>query len=278
MYIGAHMTAPLSTVPERTRLIGGNTFQIFSHSPRMWGVNIKNEDPERDTFLDGMKKFNIESDKVMIHASYLINLASSKDEVIEKSKKLLKNEIKIAELLKIKYVNFHPGSGLGDSEDVAIERISHSLAEIVEGISKDVTLLIEIVSPKGGNVGYNFHQLRKIAELSGYDAKFTYDTCHGFDAGYDITTPYGLSKLMDEIDDTVGRDNLVMCHLNDSMYPLGIHKDRHERIGKGYIGINGFKNFFSNEFFRSIPMILETPGNDEEHMEDIRIVKEIIKN
>ncbi len=275
MYLGAHMISPLSTIPERTISIGGNTFQCFSHSPRMWNVNIKKDDPDRSEFIEGMKSAGIRRDKVMIHASYLINLASPKQEVLEKSKQLLKTEMELAHLLEIKYVNVHPGSGLGESDDLAIERAARSISEVLEDKPNDVELLLEIVSPKGGNIGYNFHQLKKIADLSGYDLHFTYDTCHGFDAGYDITSKDGMKKLMDEIDETIGRDHLIMCHLNDSMFPLGVHKDRHERIGKGYIGVDGFKNFFSNEFFRSIPMILETPGNDKEHAEDIKIVKEI---
>jgi len=278
MYIGAHMTSPLSTIPDRTVKIGGNTFQIFSHSPRMWNVNVKSNDSERDAFIAGMKRQNIKGEKVMIHASYLINLASPNPEVLEKSIELMKKELELASLLKIKYLNVHPGSGLGESEESAIQRIGHSIATIMEDSPKDVVLLLEIVSPKGGNIGHNFRQLKKIADLSGYNLYFTYDTCHGFDAGYDITSKDGMKKLMDEIDQTIGRDRLVMCHLNDSMYPLGVHKDRHERIGKGFIGVKGFETFFSEAFFRTIPMILETPGGDQEHEEDIKIVKEILKN
>ncbi len=277
MYIGAHMTGPLSTVPIRTIEIGGNTFQIFSHSPRMWKVSVNSKDAERNAFIKGMEAEKIKNDKVMIHASYLVNLASPNADVLEKSIELMKKEFELASLLKIKYVNVHPGSGLGESEDLAIQRASHSIATIMEEKPKDVELLLEIVSPKGGNIGYNFHQLKKIADLSSYNLYFTYDTCHGFDAGYDITSKDGMKKLMGEIDETIGRDHLVMCHLNDSMYPLGVHKDRHERIGKGFIGVKGFETFFSEEFFRTIPLILETPGDDKAHMEDIETVKKIIK-
>lgn len=278
MYIGAHMTSPLSTIPNRTIDIGGNTFQIFSHSPRMWKISVKPDDTERDAFIEGMKACDIKSDKVMIHASYLSNLASPHEDILQKSIELMKKELELASLLKIKYVNVHPGSGLGESQEDAIQRVARSIDVIMKEKPKDVELLLEIVSPKGGNVGYNFHQLKKIADLSGYDLHFTYDTCHGFDAGYDITSKDGMKKLMNEIDETIGRDHLVMCHLNDSMFPLGVHKDRHERIGKGFIGINGFETFFSEPFFRTIPMILETPGDDVEHKEDIKIVKEIVKN
>ncbi|MGC8637684.1 MAG: deoxyribonuclease IV [Athalassotoga sp.] len=277
MYIGAHMTSPLSTIPQRTIKIGGNTFQIFSHSPRMWKVNVNSNDDERELFKQEMKKYGIENDKVMIHASYLINLASPNEEVLNKSIELMKKELELANLLNIKYVNVHPGSGLGEDEEKSIQRIANSISTIMKNRPENVELLLELVSPKGGNIGHNFYQLKKIADLSGCDLYFTYDTCHGFDAGYDITSKDGMKKLMNEIDSTIGRDRLVMCHLNDSMYPLGVHKDRHERIGKGFIGKKGFETFFSEEFFRTIPMVLETPGDDPEHEEDIRVVKEIIE-
>ncbi len=274
MFLGAHMTGPLSTVPERTEGIGGNTFQIFSHSPRTWRVKDGND--EFPVFLKNMKKSQLETDRVMIHASYLINLASPKEEVWEKSKILLGKELELAHELGIKYVNVHPGSGLGDPENVAMERIARAIDEVMSKVPKDSELLLEIVSPKGGNVGYNFFQLKNISDMCAFPLKFTYDTCHGFDGGYDIRTEDGLRKLLDEIDGSIGREKLVMCHLNDSMFQLGEHRDRHERIGKGHIGIEGFRNFFSSDFFRSIPMLLETPGNDSEHAEDIRVVKDIV--
>ncbi len=274
MFIGAHMsTNPLSSVPSRTLEIGGNTFQIFSQSPRMWKVSFNEKEVAK--FKEEMFKSGINPEKVMIHASYLINLASPRKEVWDKSKDRLKAELEIAHKMGLKYVNVHPGSRLGTSENEAMERVSKAISEILEDAPRDVTLLLEIVSPKGGNIGYNFSQLKRMADMSGCEVKFTYDTCHGFDGGYDICTKEGMERLLDEIDKTIGMDKLVMCHLNDSKFPLNVHKDRHERIGQGYIGKTGFANFFSYEITHSIPMILETPGGDVEHAEDISVVKEI---
>jgi len=274
MFIGAHMTTnPLSSVPSRTLKIGGNTFQIFSQSPRMWRTNFNEKEVTR--FKGEMSKSGINSDKVMIHASYLINLASPREEVWEKSKTRLKAELEIAHKMGLKYVNVHPGSRLRSPEDKAIERSAQAISEVLYDAPEDVTLLLEIVSPKGGNIGYNFSQLKRIADMSGHEIGFTYDTCHGFDGGYDIRTKDGMEKFLEEIDETIGMNKLVMCHLNDSKFPINVHKDRHERIGRGYIGKAGFTNFFSYEIIRSIPMVLETPGGDAEHAEDISIVKEI---
>ncbi len=274
IFIGAHMSSPISTVPKRTVEIGGNTFQIFSHSPRIWKISINER--EREKFKLEMSKWKIQPEKAMIHASYLINLASPKDDVWQKSKALMKEEMKIAHLLGLRYVNVHPGSRLKETMEYGLKRCATAVREIVDDSPKDVTLLLEIVAPKGGNIGYSFSQLEKIKELADRNVKFTYDTCHGFDAGYDITTSKGMKNLVKEIKNTVGMENLVMCHLNDSKYPLGAGKDRHERIGRGYIGKEGFLRFFSQEEFLRIPMILETPGSDKEHAQDIVIVKEIL--
>ena len=120
--------------------------------------------------------------------------------------------------------------------------------------------------------------MKKIIEMSAFPEKIglTYDTCHGFDAGFDIRDPDGVRKLLDEIDRTVGLERLKMIHLNDSKFPLGAAKDRHESIGLGYIGEEGFKNFLSFDEIREIPWILETPGGNEEHAVDIKRVLEII--
>ncbi len=274
MFIGAHMTInPLSSVPSRTLKIGGNTFQIFSQSPRMWRMNFNEKEVEK--FREEMSKTGIDPTKVMIHASYLVNLASPKEEIWEKSKNRLKWELEVAHRMGLKYVNVHPGSRVGSSEDEAMERVARAISEVLKDSPQDVKLLLEIVSPKGGNIGYNFFQLKKMADMSGCEVEFTYDTCHGFDGGYDICSKDGMERLLEEIDKTVGMNKIAMCHLNDSKFPINVHKDRHERIGKGYIGREGFSNFFSYKVVHSIPMVLETPGGDEEHAEDIAVVKEI---
>ncbi len=276
MFIGAHMSSPLSSVPIRTKQIGGNTFQIFSHSPRMWKVSLNEREAEK--FKKEMDNYKLDRTKALIHASYLINLASPKEDVWKKSKTLLKSELEIAHELNLSYVNAHPGSRLDTPMETALERAGQAVYEVLKDSPEDVTLLLENVSPKGGNIGYNFHQLKTIADVSGCNVKFTYDTCHGFDEGYNICSRDGMEEFLNEIGDTIGMGNLVMCHLNDSKYPLGFHKDRHERIGKGYIGKDGFANFLSYNVIRSMPMILETPGGDLEHAEDILVVKGILSS
>ena len=278
--LGAHM--PISggfyKVPEETVKIGGNAFQIFPHNARQWRAKI----PEKEItvkFKRNMKKFRIDEDAAFCHSGYLINLASPKEDVWKKSLDLLEKEIRICGALGIKYLNIHPGSHLGKGEEAGIDLIVRGLDEAfkrTEGI--DVMILLENVAPKGSAIGYKFDQMKKIIEMSSFPEKMglTYDTCHGFDAGFDIRDLDGVRKLLDEIDRTVGLERLKMIHLNDSKFPLGAAKDRHESIGLGYIGKEGFKNFLLFDEIREIPWILETPGGNEEHAVDIKRVLEII--
>lgn len=278
--IGAHMSTSkgLEKVPGDSKKIGGNAFQIFPHSPSMWKAQIpdvkKQESFKRELLASGIGK-----EDVLVHSGYLINLASPKEEVWTKSVGLLSLEMKIVATLGLKYLNFHPGSHLGTGFEAGLSRIVRGLELVLkENQDNGVVLLLENVAPKGGNIGSKFDELGKIIESSVQPERImiTYDTCHGFDSGYDITSPEAVEKLLEEIESSVGLEKLAMIHLNDSKFPLGSAKDRHERIGMGFIGKNGFKPFLNNAEIMKIPWLLETPGNDIEHGEDITIVKEII--
>ncbi|WP_041078007.1 deoxyribonuclease IV [Thermotoga caldifontis] len=276
--IGAHM--PISkgfeSVPELTVQIGGNCFQIFPHSPRTWTAKM----PSRKTcelFRAMMEKHQIDFESAFCHTGYLINLASPIDENWNRSVQLLILEGKICEALGIRYLNAHPGSHTGAGEELGFERITAAVNEFLKN-TKDVMLLLENVSPKGGNIGYNFDQIKRIIDSSIDPSRIgiTYDTCHGFDAGYDITTEDAVRKLLHEIDSKIGLEKLKMIHLNDSKAPLGKPTDRHENIGKGFIGEKGFRVFLSFEEIQRVPWILETPGDEAEHAQDIAKVKEIL--
>ncbi len=279
--LGAHM--PISKgfykVPEETVEIGGNAFQIFPHNARQWRAKLPDK-TIANKFRKAMKKFGIDYEAAFCHSGYLINLASPKEDIWEKSVDLLIKEVLICDALGIKYLNIHPGNHLGSGIENGISLIAKGL-DIVFGKTEntDVMILLENVAPKGSAIGFNYQQMKEIINASSYPDRLgvTYDTCHGFDAGYDIRREDGISKLLDEIDKNVGLNRLKMIHLNDSKYPLGAAKDRHESIGNGYIGREGFKVFFSNEFIRNIPWILETPGGNEEHAQDISVVKELLK-
>ena len=277
--IGAHMSTVggFYNVVQRTINIGGNTFQIFSHNPRSW--KIRNYDQnEFEKFKLAMDESGINCSDVLVHAGSLINLASYKEDMWKKSINLMIQEIKTTAKLGIEYYNVHPGSHLGKGEKYAFDRVSKALDMVLkETQDLKVTVLLENVAKKGNNIGFNFKQLGKIIELSSYKdiLGITYDTCHGFDSYYDITKKEGVEKLIDEIDSFVGLKRFKMIHLNDSKYPLGAAKDRHELIGQGTIGIEGFENFLSFKEINKLPLILETPGDDPEHEKDINTVKNI---
>jgi len=266
-------------VPLNTIAIDGNTFQIFCHSPRTWKV----KDPKEEDvikFKENMKKNNISFKDVLVHSGYLINLATPNDENWEKSINLMIEELKITAKLGIKYFNVHPGSHLGKGDEFGYDRIAKALDIILEKLNNlDVVILLENVAKKGGNIGWKIEQLGEIIKRSNFQEKLgiTYDTCHGFDSYYDIRNKNEVRRLLEEIEKYIGLEKFKMIHLNDSKFPLGAGKDRHEFIGKGEIGIKGFETFFSFEEIIKLPMHLETPGDDSEHAEDIKVVKSILE-
>ncbi len=279
--IGAHMStiAGFSDVVRRTLEIGGNAFQIFSHNPRSWRVRNYKESEFLD-FRSAVNDGNLDFNDLLVHAGYLINLSSPKDEGWRKSISCAIEEIKIAASLGIKYYNVHPGSHLGKGIEYAFDRIAEALDIILSSVEdKDVFILLENVAKKGNNVGWTIEQIGEIIKRSSYGFKLglTYDTCHGFDSNYDIRTKPGVERLLNDIDKYVGFDKFKMIHLNDSKYPLGAAKDRHELIGEGEIGIHGFENFLSFDEILKRPLILETPGDDSVHAKDIAKVKNILK-
>ncbi|OAA30093.1 endonuclease IV [Kosmotoga arenicorallina S304] len=278
--IGAHMSTSKGyfRVPIETLEIGGNCFQIFPHSPSMWKAKLPDEKKTK-LFAGAMENAGLNAEDALVHSGYLINLASPKEEVRYKSIELLKQEIAITEMLGLKYLNFHPGSHLGTGLESGIDRIARGIDEVLSAVEDtNVVLLLENVAPKGGNIGSTIEELRMIIERTSYENRIgiTYDTCHGFDSGYDIRSREMVEKLLEEIDALIGLERLKMIHLNDSKYPLGASKDRHERIGEGYIGEEGFAAFLSKGEILERPLILETPGGNEEHAQDIKRVKKIL--
>ncbi|AEH51862.1 deoxyribonuclease IV [Pseudothermotoga thermarum] len=276
--VGAHMPIALGfeKVPKLTVEVGGNAFQIFPHSPRTWTAKI----PDKkvcNQFKAEMEKYGISFDAAFCHTGYLINLASPREDVWKKSVELFILEGKICQALGIKYLNVHPGSHLGFGIEVGIDNIVKALDLFLQQV-KDVFVLLENTSPKGGNIGYNFSQMKSILSKVSDPSRImlTYDTCHGFDSGYDITNKDGVRKLLDEIDKEVGFWRVKMIHLNDSKAPLGKPMDRHENIGKGTIGIDGFKCFLSFEEIRAIPLILETPQEEDMYRKEIALIKSLV--
>jgi len=248
--------------------------QIFSHSPRQWAKKpITYEEAERFAIM--RKKYDIKP--VFIHASYLINLASQSDSVLPKSINLLSYELQNADTLGAEYVVLHTGSAKGNDGKKARKRSVKAILKAVSARQYKASLLLENTAGSKGDITSSIQTLAEIIDqCNGHNvAGICLDTCHAFSAGYDLESSEGIEKLIDEIKKHVGLDKLKLIHLNDSKKPLGSGVDRHEHIGKGFIGINGFRRILSDKRLSRVPLILETPKKDED--DDSKNLRKVFK-
>lgn len=274
--VGVHtsIAGGISKSVEQAASLNCSTMQIFSHSPRQWKkIPIIPEEAERFSIM--RKKYDIRP--VFIHASYLINLASQSDSVLPKSIDLLSYELQNADILGAEYVVLHTGSAKGrDSKEAR----SSSVKAILKAVSENqyrASLLLENTAGSKGDITSSIQTLAEIIDqCNGHNvAGICLDTCHAFSAGYDLESREGIENLIDEIKKHIGLDKLKLIHLNDSKKPLGSGVDRHEHIGKGYIGNNGFKKILSDKRLSRIPLILETPKKDED--DDSKNLRKVFK-
>jgi deoxyribonuclease-4 len=261
--IGAHVSISggVQKAVDRQRDIEGNCGQIFVGSPRGWAVSEVDED-EATAFVDGAAEHDI--GPWIVHGTYLVNLATPKDDLAAKSIDTVQAELDAAAALDIPYYVFHPGAHTGAGEDTGIQNVGERLSDLE--IPDGVTLLLENTAGKGTTVGTNFADLEEMvatAEQDYDDVGVCLDTCHLYAAGYDFTTEEGIEEMIDELDATVGIENVHYLHLNDSKHPLGSEKDEHEHLGEGEIGDEGFRRFINHDALRDLPMVLETPEDDE---------------
>jgi deoxyribonuclease IV len=272
--LGAHMSIAggVHTAVERGISIGCTTMQMFVKNNNQWkGKKLSEED------VSTYKKLLRESSigPVVVHDTYLINLCAIDKEILKKSREALKDELDRCELLGVEYLNFHPGSHVGAGEAEGIKRIAESL-DIVHELTKgyQVKSVLETTAGQGTAIGYRFEQLRDIIDRVAEPERMAVcmDTCHVFAAGYDIATERGYEKTFDDFDAILGLKRLVAFHLNDSKKEIGSRVDRHEHIGKGTIGKNGFRMLMNDVRFAAIPKILETPKGPE-MKEDVKNMK-----
>lgn len=274
--LGFHtsITGGISLAVERAVSLGCNTMQIFSHNPRQWSQRqISKEEAKRFKFLRQKHDIN----PVFIHASYLINLASHSSTILKKSIKLLSYELKNADALGIKYIVLHTGSADGENEEKARHRAIKTILRAFSTGNYRAKLLLEDTARKK-NDSTSIKALAEIIDMC-HDCigGICIDTCHAFLSGYDLRLRRGIEKLLSEINRYIGLDKLKLIHLNDSKRPLGSGIDRHEHIGKGYIGIKGFKNILSDRRILRIPMIMETPKeNDNDDKKNLKMVLKIL--
>jgi len=255
--------------------------QIFSKNASTWREKILKED-EVESFRENLKNSGVAP--VFIHTSYLINLASPTDSLYHRSIKAFVEEMKRADLLlPDPYLIIHPGAHTGAGEEYGIQRIIRALNIILEksvDLNLKTMILLEDTAGSGTHLGYTFYQLKRMVE-GAKDRKrigICFDTCHAFAAGYDLSHQEGVEQTLEEIDKYLGLERLKVIHLNDSKFPLGSRKDRHMHIGKGYIGLEGFRVLVNHKYLKDLPFILETPKHDEkDDIRNINLVKSLIQ-
>ena len=280
--LGAHtsISGGVSAAVDLAGRLGFTAMQIFTKNNNRWySKNLG--DMEIENFRNRLTNSNIKF--VVAHDSYLINLCAKELEMLNKSRDSFIDEINRCELLGIPHLNFHPGAHLGSGEEEGIKLIAESinLAHSRTNGYK-VTCMIETTAGQGTAIGYRFEHLRKIIDLVDDKNRVTVciDTAHIFAAGYDIKNVTNYKQVIKDFDSIIGLDYLKCIHLNDSKKPLGSRVDRHEHIGKGYIGLEGFTNIINDKRIEQVPKILETPKGKEqlEDLNNLQTLKSLIIN
>jgi deoxyribonuclease-4 len=281
MLFGAHesIAGGVFNAVQRGQQAGCDTIQMFNKSNNQWRAK-KLDDAEIEKFLETIKTTGVTV--ATSHTSYLINIASPDDALADKSRKSLTEEMQRCHRLKIPNLVMHPGSHVGSGEEAGLAGIVENINRMFEELDhNDVTLLLETTAGQGSNLGYRFEQLAQMIE--GVEDKahvgVCMDTCHIFAAGYPLSEPKDFRKTFKSFDDIVGLDRLKIIHVNDSKREFGSRVDRHEHIGQGHIGLEGFRNLVNDRRLKKIPMILETPKGDDltEDIENLRILRGLVK-
>lgn len=259
----------------RARDLGCTTLQIFSHNPRQWRVaEITGVVQER--FRELRRSLGL--DPLFVHTSYLINLASTDGEVLERSKGLLAREMELADALGAEYVVLHTGSARDGGREGRSRAIG-ALREVLRGTAHSSRLLLENTAGERGDISSAMPDLAEIIDGVGSPAigGVCIDTCHAFAAGYDISTGKGLSALVSAIEEHLGLAGVKLVHLNDAKKGLNSRVDRHEHIGEGQITKDGFRRFLGHPAFAGVPVILETPKkSDEDDPRNLTVVRELM--
>jgi len=265
--LGAHMSIAggVDNAVLQGKEVGCDTVQLFTKSSRQWVSKPLGKD-EIARFHRAKKETGLNT--VVAHDSYLYNFAAPDDVLRKKSVAGLIDEMERCEALGVMYLIAHPGAHVGTGEEAGIQTIAKSIDEMHKACpGYETKLAIEITAGQGSNLGYRFQQVRQIIDASknSDQLRVCFDTEHAFAAGYDLRTKEGYERTFAEFDETIGLEILVAFHLNDAKKDLGCRVDRHEHIGKGFIGLEAFRLLMNDKRFWGLPMCLETPKSDDCH-------------
>ena len=271
-YFGCHLSASggNAAMVKTALSIGANTFAFFTRNPR--GSKAKKEDPE-----DGARAVELLKQEsfgpLVAHGAYTMNLCTADPEARDFAASVLADDLRRMAALPGNFYNFHPGSHVGRGLEAAVEDISAALRRALEP-GYPVTVLLETMAGKGSEVGGRFEELKAILDATGDDTVgVCLDTCHVYDGGYDIVSD--LDGVLREFDRVIGLNRLKALHLNDSKNPFASHKDRHECIGKGSLGLETFRAIVNHPALRDKPMILETPNELPGYREEIALLRSL---
>lgn len=273
--IGAHLSISKGFLAcgKEAATIGANTFQFFTRNPR--GGKAKEIDPnDTNALLEYMKENNFS--KILAHAPYTLNPCSKTEKTREFALETMKDDLRRMEYLPNNLYNFHPGSHVGQGIEKGIELIVNQLNEVLfEDMT--TTVLLETMAGKGTEVGSKFQELKEILDGVTLNEKMgvCLDTCHVFDSGYDIKD--NLEDVLEEFDKIIGIHKLKAIHLNDSKNFLGCHKDRHEKIGEGGIGLDALVGVINHPKLKDLPFFLETPNDLDGYKAEITLLRENYK-
>ncbi|MBQ3773014.1 MAG: deoxyribonuclease IV [Pseudobutyrivibrio sp.] len=270
IYIGCHLSVTNGYEAMGRTMVdfGGNTFAWFTRNPRGGKAkDIDGDDVQKLQQILDEKKFG----KLVAHASYTMNLCSAKPETRANALDMLKQDLQRMEQVPNQLYNFHPGSHTGQGVETGIKQIADGLNEALWP-DMQTTVLLETMAGKGSEVGKTFEELREIIDRTTLNDKLgvCLDTCHIWDGGYDIVNDF--DGVLTKFDKIIGLDRLKAIHFNDSKNECGAAKDRHEKLGQGFIGMEAMKRIALHPALQKLPFILETPNDDAGYMEEIKIV------
>ena len=272
-FIGCHLTISkgFAAMGRQAVSLGGNTAQFFTRNPR--GGRAKELDlADIQSFLSLCDQAQF--GPLIAHAPYTINPCAENEKTLEFAHITMADDLRRLEFLPNCYYNFHPGSHVGQGVETGIEKIANTLNAVMSPEQK-TTILLETMAGKGSEVGGTFEQLRDIIDRVDLQDKIgvCLDTCHVADGGYDIVND--LDGVLTEFDKIIGLDRLKALHLNDSMNPIGSHKDRHQKLGQGFLGLETFRNIIRHPALQALPKVLETPNELPGYAEEIRLLREM---
>ena len=276
-YVGCHLSssAGFLKMGETALKLNANTFQFFLRNPRGGAAKDIDADDVK-AYIELSKKNNFS--KILAHAPYTLNPCSKDEKTREFARLVFADDLKRMENIPGNLYNFHPGSHVGQGVSVAINQIVEVLDEVMVE-AKNTTVLLETMSGKGSEVGSTFEELAEIISKTKKNSinelGVCLDTCHVYSAGYDIINK--LDEVIEHFDKTVGLNRLHAIHLNDSMTEFSSHKDRHEVLGKGSLGLEGIIRFINHPALKGIPINLETPNELDGYAKEISILRENYK-